>query len=799
MRTLYIVYSLLVILVVDTAMAQYIVEPCSNYNYSDLLVDHDGDYDTGVEGREFDILTIYKNSGSAVPDCWVLKSPNNLDHVIIPGNWTSNPNASQQEIINATFEALIKARGQYSVYGEMRKKWYFLLEGRAPDQDGQAYTTDLGCWMRAVSWRESNGLDGHKQMVAHEAGHCFTIENLEDPRYHYYKQWLDESFAEYMSTLVYPEVNLEHRFAKVFDLDETAFTQPYRAYALLEYYANAKASVEEVINLVKVLYKVPWNEDKYYLNRIGFAQYLHDFYFRHYQKELFDPGGGNVPREPIVKLRSPSITFQPDGDPIELNAVTPDMLSVFELVIPAGYDLEIQIPQERGLEGNYSIIGIMDDIANWSETQNIQGNCEKETPIKLLVSHMNNRPLTGVTIPYDLSERTGCCGSSITVEANPSDDVLEGRYTFDYYIESDIETIAEGQFETIHMNYYVNSKDGSILLEDGFFMDNIGTMESGGMEAEAVIWRSNGQPVGFVIDHDQGQRRAITIDVNQTSADVMGPRAVNPRELLREGKRSGLPLMELPWDSPWLGKAEGYVYNRAERNNPQETLLMTAYVSHGTTSVNSPMASFGFMVGHIKDLAGKNKQLVFTRFDSDEADFIEARLKRLERRCAEFNASGYKKMTIGSSTGALAAMTEAQRNQFGEDYLAQQAHIEELVQQMEQCRGNQACLQRIMQEMEKLEKSLKTMYDDLPENPYASGNDASNLRMEEEYIEEQIYTKQNEIFETESRCDRLSRIGSTIFAERCERELEQRKQELRQLQCELARLRGMGDLLEDCD
>ncbi|NAS14394.1 hypothetical protein [Poritiphilus flavus] len=788
----------------QSASSQYICESCEAYNFTSTgMVDHDGLSSTGVDGREFDLLSLYKRGGRTTPDCLVFKSPNNMDHVVVPGHWTCTPPGWRMRQIEANFEAMIKSRGKFSEYGNVRKKWFFFLEGRTPDQDAQAYIFEDQCWMRSVAWAEDGSLDDFKQTVAHECGHCYQIENMEGEDY-FYHAWLDEANAEFLSTLVYPANNLEHYSAGDFDLDDTIFKQAYKFNVMLQHYAN-QFSIRQTMLLVRQSFKVSPGRLTRHYKSAGFDQILHEAYFTHFKGEVEDSGGGYVPREREVKLRQDPVDMIPGpAQTVDLDSIRPQRLNVYGLKLPPGYDLTINPPVSSSAPAYFSLKANELEILDWNRQVKIKGECDEEVRVMILSTHMNPRTVRGTKVTYKLKEREGCCSADLVVEENPTENELDGKFAFDYYIESTINYNTDGESNSLNMNYYVNSKDGSILLPVSFLNDNFGTSSNRSLEANAVIWLANGQLVGYVDDLYEGVKRAITIDLNQTRSDIMGVRIVKVAELLREGRSSGISPAPLPAGSRWIGKSRAYAFNQQERSDPGKINKVTAYISNESVPFSSPMPSFGFMAGYIRDAAGSNKNLAYTRFDLPNGDMFEVHLNHMEKLCATFDGAGYKKMTLGASTGAIAAMTEAEQNAFADSQNELNNQMLAMLKDMERCNGDKRCEAEVTKRMMAIQRQMQDAVYDLPEDPSLSGTAASDHQLLERDIRDRMRPIQEQIIDTEVRCDRLSRQDAacggcmSLAVERCKDDLEDQREQLYALECQLARLKGLEDLMDNC-
>ncbi|MEN8788241.1 MAG: hypothetical protein ABF295_01905 [Flavobacteriaceae bacterium] len=788
--------------------AQYTVTRCSEMGFRPKSYDPYLDLWT-------DILGYYLNpmdAGGGENDCWVYENSNGLDHVIIPNSWQNNLTADIQSLIRSTMTALVDSRTKYRDYGSLNNELYFLFEDR-PGIETEPFAHNLisnQCWMQShIDYFNAYSEAPQKQyFVAHEVAHCFNMENIESDLFvnnYSFNEWFDESVSEFMASEVYIDVNIEYESSVEFDLDAVSFAQPYNAWPLWYYFVlqrGKNALVPEMNTLTRLTNRS--GRLRHYRSS-GFDQLYHDFLFEFYTRSLQDRGGGGIAIEDTILRRQDKIQLIPDAPtPIILDTIPTERLSMYQLVIPASYDVTIY-PPDASNRVHFSILNHPDKIKDWNEPVLIDGYCDREREFRLLVSHLNDDPLTDISIEYELNERIGCCTLTTAITKNPSPDELEGQFHFDYYIESEVESLTDGETTEVEMNYYVNSKDGSMLLLKSWFTENFGRSESGGMKAEAVIWLANGQVVAYVEDEIYGQKRAITLDMNQTRGDVMGPRAINPEELLREGLSSGVSPAALPSDSPWAGNSTPYAYYREERFDPGVRNLMTAYVSNDVSVVASPMSSFGFMVGHIKDLSGQNKHLVYTRYETPGGEIMRAKLHKLEKLCASFDGEGYKKMTLMGSTGAIGAMTDTERDDLVASQQAYNARLAALLQEMGRCGDDENCIARKKQEMLQLKKEKESAIYDLNENSEFTGTAGSNFQSDERAIKERMYNLQGEAIEQERRCNRLRDSNAACGGcmnnalRLCTEQLDDLKTQINRLECELFKLHGMGDMMDDCE
>lgn len=805
MRSLYTLFILLFCIM--SSLAQYTVTPCSELGRP---VSYDPTRDLSI-----DILQYYQEGAGAVPGgegCWAYHHPNGKDYVVIPDSWHQNLSPGFRDLVNDTMDAITAARNEYADYGTLANHLYYLLEDASiPAYRAHAlWLVGNQCWIKTnlTSFNHLNRRES-QFIMAHEIAHCFVMENVDNlaPNYNELNAWFDESVAEYMASEVYKEVNSEHDQSVDYNLEGDVFTQKYKAYPLWYYYAQ-KHGKGAVVRLMNELAAIDSRTTRLsHLRYIEFDRLYHEFLFDFHQSRIEDSSGrGIIPpkiKEDIALRQDPFDLVPEVSDPVEFDPIPSERMSLYEITVPVAHEITLYPPE--GAHGKLFFSLMEDDhsLPFWESPVTIKAKCDEIKVIQIMASQLTGNPIENIRMRYELKEREACCDEWRIAETNPSESNLEGDFFFDYYIESEVETMAAGEATKVEMNYFVNSRDGSMLMLKGFFMDNFGRSTSRDMEAHAVIWLPNGQVVAYVYDMINRQKRAITIDLNQTREDVMGPRAINPEELLREGQNSGIRPVAIPADNPWAGRATPYSYYREERYQPGVRNLQTSYVSEERSVVNSPMSSFGFMVGHIKDLNRENKLLVFTRYEMPDGDVIRAKLHKLEKGCASFSGAGYKKMTLAGSTGALAIMNESERDALVDTQNAYLAQLGDLLRELERCRDNEFCIERVNKQILELEKKRQDDHYNLPSNSDLSGTAGSDFQRAQKEIKDRMYAVQEQIIEKERRCKNLSDRNSSCggcmdrLVESCKQELQDLKDQMDILECELARLHGMEDMM-DC-
>ncbi|MDH3701347.1 MAG: hypothetical protein OEU46_08530 [Alphaproteobacteria bacterium] len=345
--------------------------------------------------------------------CWVHKHPNGKDFVVTPHSWGLTPTPGKMGLISDTMTAMIDSRRALVQLGRLNRQHFFLLNDIHASVEAY-WPHENQCWMEAgpragmVGWRSDRR--SFKGSVAHEVGHCFLMENI--PGYkpataRAIDRWWDESGAEFLSALVYKDLNHEHGHAMNFDLDLWPFTQPYGAYVLLQHYANASGD-QAVIKLLRQMFRRRTETQlRAYLRSIGFDAVFHDFAATHYRSRVADPGGGNIPREEVVGSRHIE-DLSPSGSDVHLSAMNHSRLGIAELTIPAKYNLAISPPEHDSVRLHNSLLNGASLIANWNGQVRIGADCDNRRDIKLLITHLGDNALDDLHVSYRLTLEPEC-------------------------------------------------------------------------------------------------------------------------------------------------------------------------------------------------------------------------------------------------------------------------------------------------------------------------------------------------------------------------------------------------------
>lgn len=799
----------------------YEVSTCEDLglNPVQLVQDNEG----GVAGGE-SIISIYlegdPSTGIGGLGCWAHHHPNGKDFVITPFSWGETPGGGRMAIIREVMQAITDSRTKYAALGTMDMDLHYLLDDVYYSRhraDGSVEGMILGlkfwlyntnqCWMRSgVPTLRGLSPEKRKQVFAHEVGHCFNEENAPAFawRWDTLNKWVQESVAEYLSSEVYKRVDYEHRVATRYNFDKPFYEQPYSSYVLFRYYAMHQGE-ESIVPLMKeIINKDNQRARIEYLQRTGFDRIFHEFLFDWTYNKIEDSGGHikipktDVGSDALINLRDDMVKVKVDKD------IKNGQRELYLLNVPEGYDILLKPMSGTDLPFFQSLfVEGKEKIDFWDAEIEIEGHCSRPMTIQWMVSHLNVEDLSDLEVEFDLIPKDGCCESGLVVEANPDENNINGWFYFDYYIESTVNSLVDGESQSFPMNYYVNSKDGSMLLTQSWFTEAFGSDTFGRKQVEAVIWLPNGQLVAYIFDETFGPR-AITIALNQTRSEIMGIQAMKAAELVRLGPSSGLRPAPLPHGSSWEGYASGMAIRQPERSDPSQINKISAYLSNDSYPISSPLASFGFLTGYIRDAANQSKKLVYSKVELPGGNFYEGHLQSMDRMCFQFDAVTYKKMTIGASRGAIAAMSYGEQQEFANDQNALQEEMMRLLSEMSRCGDDKACEAEYTRRMMEIQKRQQDAYFDLQRDDSYSGTAADDLLAQQRALRDEMYPLQQMMVDKELQCHRLREQSAACGGcrddtlKRCKVQYQELKDQMYVLECRMAKLMGAGDMMQDC-
>lgn len=439
--------AILVLLCGGATYAQAQAVSCESMSLDPVVSDASSPEGLGILDRYY----VSAEGGSGVA-CWVHPHPNGRDFVITPPSWGQAPKPEQQGWIDLTMKVITDSRTALTPIGPLDSSLYILLTDLTAAESGRSgiaeayWLLDSDCWVEARQDSRSNPLggvsavDSFKFTVAHEIGHCFLMENI--PNYVPQTAWIltvkwwDESGAEYLAAQVYPRLDREHYRASAFDMDGSRWLQPYNSYVVLQHYANIHSpkavidlltwfheegktvEIEDVRRLFDAIYAHP-----------TFGDFYHDFVVTHYQSLVEDAGGGTIPSELYVENYLEQMMI-PESGKIPIPMAPANRLVLVELTIPDTYDLRLAPPTGSDKRHFETLKANEDFTRDWAREVNVEGSCEDNTQVQVLLTHHYETEISGLEIEYWLDKKcpcgdeelTDCCMKPRTSDLQPAHD-----------------------------------------------------------------------------------------------------------------------------------------------------------------------------------------------------------------------------------------------------------------------------------------------------------------------------------------------------------------------------------------
>ena len=402
--------------------------------------------------------------------CWAYHHPNGKDYVVTPHSWGNPANTPhRKELIEDAMAAITAARGFYPEYGTLDNTLYFVLN----DVDHGAETAHAEwlvgneCWMFAgVPNLEGLSSAERRYDFAHEVGHCFIMENVDNLGKKFsLNHWMDESVSEHLASELYNRIDREFLSADDFNFN-TSFRQPYNAYSLFTYYVreNGKRNLVPLLNKLTSVYRL--DQRLHVMRELDFDELFHNYTFDYSQNKLKDSGSSLL----IPKIRSYEINETLELDPAateaELSEVDGLHFESVELRIPAGFDAVVRpaVGSDKRFYQSVLIEGA-DDIRNWESEINVTGNCTQETSLLVILTHLNISDIRNLKVPYELRAKTNCCSE----EGETMDGCLIGTWevdvsTISHYIDYDV----RGNLKVTFENYPTGQLNAEFDLQFNF-------------------------------------------------------------------------------------------------------------------------------------------------------------------------------------------------------------------------------------------------------------------------------------------------------------------------------------------
>jgi hypothetical protein len=254
-------------------------------------------------------------------------------------------------------------------------------------------TTDFGYDSCPVAMYKFGklGIEKFKQGVAHEIFHCFQGINLAaqtDPSYAV-RDWWSEGSASYFSNVVYPEVNLEHRWLDDFNKFSAKRWLQYMSYEnslFFQYVGNKKGNDWIIRSMLKAMPTNAESSETDQAKKLATLEFdFHQFGQGFLDGTIKDSSGAPVPTGdlPLVYNDSLPLKFLNEGDKEERDAVV-FLLRRYQLVYNQGkkYTQNTEVNNAE-----YSVRSSFVEDRNWAQlATEHRSRCDGPTEMLLLVT-----------------------------------------------------------------------------------------------------------------------------------------------------------------------------------------------------------------------------------------------------------------------------------------------------------------------------------------------------------------------------------------------------------------------------
>ncbi len=226
-------------------------------------------------------------------------------------------------------------------------------------------------------------IDVFKQIVAHEAFHCFQDWNTPAGAYDSNKWWMEGS-SEYFSNIVYPSTNFEHRFLGIFDeksVQSSINKLSYENFLFFQHLGNVYGD-SEVIGLLKSI-ATAGGSIAPLASLDNMDSTFQDFVVAYMSTGIQDTGGG------VILVDNPTV--------IKTEIIEKELEEKFSIqpFVSGRYRMNykeekrfLQSPDEDGV-GKYSTAEFdrRKDLSSWSSLPpEIRTKCEEDLLYALVVT-----------------------------------------------------------------------------------------------------------------------------------------------------------------------------------------------------------------------------------------------------------------------------------------------------------------------------------------------------------------------------------------------------------------------------
>ncbi|MEM9001182.1 MAG: hypothetical protein AAGB24_13040 [Bacteroidota bacterium] len=399
----------------------------------------------------------------------------------------------------------------------------------------------------------------------------------------------------------------------------------------------------------------------------------------------------------------------------------------------------------------------------------------------------------------------GPLANATEIRANPND--INGNFRFNYRIESHINYEIPDEVGQLRGDYFVNTTDGSLFFHKGFLLNNFKRMYSGDNRLDAAIMMPNGKIVLYVYDIANDQKRALELATNLTAGD----RALEQFFGLQRFYNESLELRAVPARKPssvrWKTRAYAVDIPQPGRRADKFTVHFAENPSIGTIKTSVPMV--GLFVGIFKDFAYRNcnRLAVHTEYESSKG-LLQAELKGVEKKSRTFDASEYKRMTLSHDilVPDASGMTKEESEEMLRDIDDFQTSFNQLMEEAKRCGDDEACQNRIGKKITQLQMKFQGDVFGAPGSA-GSGREGSDFARRRLDVQEQIDLLTMQSLEQQEECEELNQrrldCRGGCEAEKqalkvCQEKVEDMSDQMNHLHCQMGRLMGVEDFMEDC-
>ncbi|WP_435623682.1 hypothetical protein [Flagellimonas sp.] len=392
-----------------------------------------------------------------------------------------------------------------------------------------------------------------------------------------------------------------------------------------------------------------------------------------------------------------------------------------------------------------------------------------------------------------------------TVRANP--DNLNGQFQFDYLISSQLKSNAEGSEEVYELDYFVNTSDGSKFLSRTTMMVNFGEIDSEFGSVDGVIIMPSGKTVIYVNDAQSNMKRAITVAMDGTREDKI----FNDFVFLNEFFSNTASLREVADSKPnsISQKTKAFTATVNAPNGEKAKVTMHFGENQNGRVIETGVPLVGLLVGVVKDKSiGKcNRLAVYTKVESDEGVF-EATLNKMTPSSQTFDGASYKEATLGVTMGAQSFSSQEISDEMDEAMERDYNRIQVLLDRLKDCASDDIdCKEGIELQMLEVQDRIQKRVADNASDPNALGNEGTDFATQKRQLERRLNRITAEIIKLGADCERIKLeldncksgcSGLERERKRCRQEIEKKEKEAQAISCQMLKLMGIEDGVEDC-